>query len=244
MIKLDKKTIINLSIFFLVFAGILYLMYVFGWLDLFMDRQYLLDFIEKHRAYAVFIFIGLQTLQVVFAPIPGEVTGFVGGILFGTFWGVVYSTIGLTLGSWLAFTLARLVGRPLVEAVVSPETIQRYDYIMKHKGLFLAFLLFIIPGFPKDYLCYLLGLGHMGLVSFLIVSTVGRLLGTVMLTLGGSFFCNRQYWELFMLSGVCVFLILLTMIYRNSLEQWFRDIRASHLQKVRAKRNGNTKDKQ
>jgi uncharacterized membrane protein YdjX (TVP38/TMEM64 family) len=237
MIKLGKKTIINFSIFLLAFCGVIYLMYVFGWLDLFMNRQRLVQFIEEHRTYAVSIFIGLQSLQVVFAPIPGEVTGFVGGILFGTFWGIVYSTIGLTIGSWMAFTLARIVGRPLVESIVSPEIIQRYDYVMKHKGLFLALLLFVIPGFPKDYLCYLLGLGHMGLGAFLLISTLGRLLGTVMLTLGGAFFCNRQYWQLFTLVGICIFLILVTMIYRTAIEQWFRDLRASHLLKLRAKRD-------
>ncbi len=89
------------------------------------------------------------------APIPGEVTGFVGGIVFGTFWGIVYSTIGLTIGSFLAFILARRVGRPLVDKLVNPEIIKRYDYVMKHKGMFLAFLMFLMPGFPKDYLCYL-----------------------------------------------------------------------------------------
>jgi uncharacterized membrane protein YdjX (TVP38/TMEM64 family) len=237
MINLVKKTIVNFSIFLAAFCAVLYLMHAFGWLDLFMNRKHLVQFIEDHRSYAVYIFIGLQSLQVVFAPIPGEVTGFVGGILFGTFWGIVYSTIGLTLGSWMAFTLARIVGRPLVESIVSPEIIQRYDYVMKHKGLFLALLLFVIPGFPKDYLCYLLGLGHMGLGAFLLISTIGRLLGTTMLTLGGSFFCNGQYWQLFTLVGACLFLILLTMIYRKTLEQWFRNLRASHLLKVRAKRD-------
>jgi uncharacterized membrane protein YdjX (TVP38/TMEM64 family) len=237
MIKLDQKTAVNLVIFILVFCGILYLLYVFGWLDLFLSKQRLLQFIEEHRTNAVLLFIGLQALQVVFAPIPGEVSGFVGGILFGTFWGIVYSTIGLTLGSWIAFSLAKLVGRPLVEAVVSQETIQRYDYVMKHKGLFLAFLLFIIPGFPKDFLCYLLGLGHMGHGAFLLVSTLGRLLGTTMLTLGGSFFRAKQYAALFMLVGIAIFLVLLTMIYRKSLERWFRNIRAAQLLKHRSDRD-------
>jgi len=236
MIKLDKKTIINLSLFVLAFAGIAYLMYAVGLLDLFLSKRRLLQFIDEHRANAVCIFIGLQALQVVFAPIPGEVTGLVGGYLFGTFWGIVYSTLGLTLGSWIAFYLAKLVGRPLVEAMVNPETIQRYDYVMKHKGLFLAFLLFIIPGFPKDYLCYLLGLGHMGHVSFLLVSTSGRLLGTTLLTLGGSFFRNKQYAALYTLTGFSIFLILLVMIYRKTIEQWIRKLRAAHLLKVRADR--------
>src|SRR5581483_8139255 len=102
------------------------LLYASSLFDLFINRRHLVGFIKEHRTYAALIFIGLQALQVVAAPVPGEVTGFAGGIIFGPIWGVVYSTIGLTLGSWIAFVLARLLGRPLVERMVSAETIQRY----------------------------------------------------------------------------------------------------------------------
>ena len=235
MIRLDRNTIIKLSVFILSFGIILSLLHFYGWLDLFTDKQVLLDFIDLHRTYAVFLFIGLQALQVVFAPIPGEVTGFAGGMLFGTCWGIIYSTIGLTLGSLIAFALAKAVGRPLVERVVSSETIQKYDYVMKHKGLFLAFLLFTIPGFPKDYLCYILGLGHMGYGAFLIVSTLGRMLGTTLLTLGGTFFRDEQYYALITLSGFSIALILIVMIYREKLERWFHRIRASQLRSARTR---------
>ena len=144
---------------------------------------------------------------------------------------------GLALGSWLAFQLARLAGRPLVELLVNPETIKRYDYVMKHKGMFLAFLMFLIPGFPKDILCYLLGLGHMRQRDFLVVSTPGRLLGTTLLTLGGTFFRHRRYGALFTLAGVCIFIILLTMVYRETIERWFRRLRAYQLIKRRADRH-------
>jgi uncharacterized membrane protein YdjX (TVP38/TMEM64 family) len=237
MIKLDKKSVLQLlSIVFFVAVGT-YLLYTFGLIDLFADRHRMLRFIHEHRAYSVLIFIALQAIQVVAAPVPGEVTGFVGGYFFGTFWGIIYSTIGLTIGSWLAFVIARVLGRHLVEAFVNARTIKQYDYVMKHKGLFLAFLMFLIPGFPKDLLCYLLGLGHMGQRDFLIVSTSGRLLGTVLLTLGGTYFRDQRYGALFTLVGVCIFLVLLTMIYRKTIEQWFRGLRASHILKHRAERN-------
>jgi uncharacterized membrane protein YdjX (TVP38/TMEM64 family) len=243
MVRLNKKTIINLSAFILVFAAIMYFMYAYGWVDLFTDMQRLIRFTAEYRTYSVCIFIGLQALQVVFAPIPGEVTGFAGGIIFGTFWGIVYSTIGLTLGSWIAFTLAKVLGRPLVESVVSPETIQKYDYVMKHKGLFLALLLFMIPGFPKDYLCYLLGLGHMGHGAFLIVVIFGRLLGTSLLTLGGAFFRDERYGALFTLVGISIAIILLSMIYRETITRWFRRIRAAQRLKRRVNRARIKKDK-
>jgi uncharacterized membrane protein YdjX (TVP38/TMEM64 family) len=243
MITFGRKTIIGVVLAGLVLAGLLYLLYANGFIEYFTNRRRLLNLINAHRAYAAFIFIGLQALQVVVAPVPGEVSGFVGGVFFGTARGILYSTVGLTLGSWMAFILARLAGRPLVELVVKAETIKRYDYVMKHKGMFLAFLMFLIPGFPKDILCYLLGLGHMGQRDFLVVSTSGRLLGTVLLTLGGAFFRHRRYVALFTLAGVCIFVILLTMVYRETIERWFRRVRAAQLMKHRA-RSRAKKDKQ
>ncbi len=244
MIKFDKKNIAGIAVAGLVLGGIVYLLYAYGLIDYFTDRQRLVNFINKHRAYAAFIFIGFQTLQVIAAPVPGEVTGFVGGVFFGAGWGILYSTIGLTLGSWIAFVLARLAGRPLVQLVVNPDTIKRYDYVMKHKGLFLAFLMFLIPGFPKDILCYLLGLGHMSQRHFLLVSTSGRLLGTTLLTLGGALFRYRHYGALFMLVGISIFFILLTMVYRETIERWFRRLRAAQLLSRRTDRARLKKNKQ
>ncbi len=236
MIKFEKKTIAGFIVFGGVVAGILYLLFPLGLAEYFTNRRLLTHVITEHRTNAVMIFIGLQVLQVVAAPLPGEVTGFVGGIFFGTVGGVVYSTIGLTVGSWLAFVLARMAGRPLVERIVKPETINRYDYVMKHKGMFLAFLMFLIPGFPKDILCYVLGLGHMRQRDFLVVSTSGRLLGTVLLTMGGSFLRNRRYGAFFTVVGVGIAVILLVMIYRENIERWFRGMRVEQRLKSRAER--------
>jgi uncharacterized membrane protein YdjX (TVP38/TMEM64 family) len=236
MIKFDRKTIVGLAVFGAVFAGIIYLLFPLGLVRYFTDRRLLTHVITEHRTNAAFIFIGLQILQVVAAPVPGEATGFVGGVFFGAVGGIIYSTIGLTIGSWLAFAIARMAGRPLVEKLVNPETIKRYDYVMKHKGMFLAFLMFLIPGFPKDYLCYLLGLGHMGHRDFLLVSTTGRLLGTVLLTMEGSFFRAQRYGAFFTILGISVAAILFVMIYRNNIERRFRRIRAAQRLKSRAER--------
>ncbi len=236
MITFDKKSISGIVLLFAVVALLWYLFFPLGLVRYFTDKKFLMHFIQEHRAYAALIFIGLQALQVIAAPVPGEVTGFVGGVIFGTTWGIVYSTIGLALGSWLAFVIARLAGRPLVERFVNPETIKRYDYVMKHKGMFLAFLMFLIPGFPKDILCYILGLGHMGHRDFLIVSTTGRLLGTTLLTLEGSFFHHKRYGAFFTVLGISILAVLLVMIYRETIERWFRRIRVAQRRKSRSER--------
>ena len=224
MFKIDKKTFILFLLMCAVIAGMTYALYATGMIDLLTSKARLLHLIKENRTHAATIFIGLQIMQVVAAPLPGEVTGFVGGILFGPLWGVVYSTIGLTIGSWVAFMLARTLGRPIVERLVNPATIARYDYVMKHKGLLLAFLLFLIPGFPKDLLCYVLGLGHMSQRDFLLVSATGRLLGTVLLTIGGTFFRDEHYAALFTVVGISLLIVLLAMIYHDPLERMLRRI--------------------
>jgi uncharacterized membrane protein YdjX (TVP38/TMEM64 family) len=223
MFKLDKKTVLLLLLAIAVMAGMAYVLYATGLINLLTSKNRLLQFIKENRAHAATIFIGLQIVQVVAAR-TNEVTGFVGGILFGPVWGVVYSTIGLTIGSWIAFMLARLLGRPLVERVASRETLERYDYVMQHKGLLLAFLMFLIPGFPKDLLCYFLGLGHMRQRDFLLVSATGRLLGTVLLTMGGTYFRDAHYGALFTVVGLSLAVILLVMIYRDRVELVLRRI--------------------
>ena len=73
----------------------------------------------------------VQILQVLAAPIPGEVTSLIGGCLSGSSLGTVYSTIGLRIGSWMVFVLAIFFGLPLVEKAVKPSIIEKYDYSLK-----------------------------------------------------------------------------------------------------------------
>ena len=196
-----------------------------------MDRARLIAWIRSLGAWGFAGFILLQVVQVVAAPIPGEATGVLGGYLYGPAVGVVLSTIGLTVGSYVAFTLSRYFGRPLTDKFVDAKTMERFDYLLLHKGLFLIFLLFLIPGFPKDYLCYILGLGHLTTLEFLAIATTGRLLGTMLLTLGGTFLRNHQYYHFFLLSGGAVVIVILTIAYRARLEQFFEKLHERHLQK-------------
>jgi uncharacterized membrane protein YdjX (TVP38/TMEM64 family) len=187
-----------------------------------MDKNKLTSFLDSLGPFSFIGFILLQILQVVAAPIPGEVTGFIGGYLYGVLLGLVLSTIGLTLGSWLAFILSKTFGRPFTEKFIKKETIERYNYLLKHrKAAFLVFLLFLIPGFPKDYLCYILGLGPMGTMEFLIISTAGRFSGTVLLTLGGTYIRNHQYYNFSILLGIVIVIVLISMAYRDKLEKLF-----------------------
>jgi uncharacterized membrane protein YdjX (TVP38/TMEM64 family) len=201
-----------------------------------MDRERVHAFLESLGPLSFIGFILLQTLQVVAAPVPGEVTGMLGGFLYGPYLGIFLSTIGLTLGSWINFALSKTFGRPFADKFVSKKTMDKYDYLLHHKGAFLVFVLFLIPGFPKDLLCYILGLGHLTTREFLIISTVGRFGGTVLLTLGGTYLRHQQYYRFSVLLGVAIVIIFLSMVYKDKLERLFRIWHISSRKKERDKK--------
>ncbi len=192
-----------------------------------MDRKRIKSFLDSLGPVSFAGFILLQMLQVVAAPIPGEVTGFLGGYIYGPVLGILLSTVGLTLGSWAAFALSRVFGRPFVERFVKKETIAKYDYLLHHKGAFLVFLLFLIPGTPKDFLCYILGLGHLSTREFLVISTVGRFGGTALLTFGGNYIRHHQYYRFSILLGTAVILIFFSLLYKDRLERLFHALHVS-----------------
>ncbi len=205
---------------------------IWGWLtpvyEFLTDKDRVKATIEAAGPMAPLLFIVIQAFQVVLAPIPGEATGFIGGYLFGVPLGLLYSTLGLTLGSLGAFLLGRWLEKRFVTRVVSPETMRRFDFLMERQGALIAFILFLFPGFPKDYLSFILGLSPMDLWVFLVICTVGRIPGTLMLTLQGAQVYKGNYWTSLILVGVCVILAALSYYYRENLYNLIRRLESWH----------------
>jgi len=193
--------------------------------DLFHDRQQLKGIIRSYGAYSPLAYILLQIIQVVIAPIPGGAIEWLGGFLFGVKAGFIYSMIGLILGSWLAFSLARIFEKVAVEKFVPEKTRKRFDYLVEHQGAILSFILFLIPGFPKDALCYILGLTPMHLGIFLIISTIGRIPGTLMACLQGGKAFEHQYKTFLILLGISGLLILVFYIYHEEIHNLVKKLK-------------------
>ncbi len=190
------------------------------------SRDHMNDFISSFGPYASVVFVGLQILQVLLAPIPGELTGFVGGYLFGTGMGFLYSTVGLSIGSLVAFAISRRLGLPFVRRFVGQEIMAKFDYLMEHQGALFSFIFFLIPGLPKDYFCYLLGLSPMHVLTFLVVACVGRIPGTLLLTMQGQAVRSENYRAFFVVLGLALLLAVLALIYRDRIEGWLKHKRS------------------
>jgi uncharacterized membrane protein YdjX (TVP38/TMEM64 family) len=214
---MNKKTILQAILLLSVLAVCLFAFFHFDLYTFFSDRDKAVVFIKSFGPWSAVVFIFFQILQVLLAPIPGEVTGIIGGYIYGPVLGTLYSTIGLAVGSWLAFCFAHLFGEPLVEKIVKPETLRSYDSFLQHKGRFVIFILFLIPGFPKDALSYILGLSHMRALSFIFISTAGRLFGTVSLSIIGGLAQARQYEWLGIVLILCGIIVIAAYMNREKL---------------------------
>jgi uncharacterized membrane protein YdjX (TVP38/TMEM64 family) len=184
------------------------------------DKERSAAFLQGLGWVAPLGYMAVQFLQVVIAPVPGEATGFIGGYLFGTLGAFVYSTIALTLGSWINFLIGRYLGKHWIRHVIPANTLARMDFILKHQGAIVIFILFLLPGFPKDSLCLFLGLSALPVKVLVILSAIGRMPGTLMLSAQGASLFEGDYLLLGILMGLCLLLGILAWRYREALYRW------------------------
>lgn len=234
--KVTLRALLRLGLLAVLIAFLVFLSYELGIIEFFLNEEKLKKFINSLGPLGFIGFILIQAFQVVAAPIPGEVTGLLGGYLYGTVGGAILSTIGLTLGSVVAFILGRIFGKPFVERVVDPTVLSKFDYLLHHKGAFLVFFLFLIPGFPKDYLSYFLGLSRLSVVEFTVIAGVGRLLGTILLSLGGSYLRHHEYEKFFSLAGIAIVVMMIVWMFKDKMERLFRIWHINKYKREREKR--------
>ncbi|MGH7312617.1 MAG: TVP38/TMEM64 family protein [Candidatus Rokuibacteriota bacterium] len=186
---------------------------------LYRDKHFLKEIVASWGWLAPVVFVVIQALQVVLSPVPGEITGPVGGALFGTWWGLAYSTIGLTTGTLICFGIGRKWGEPFVRPWLSEHNWSRLNFIVEAEGAIICFLLYLIPGFPKDIISYLFGISFLPFWIFALVSTLGRLPGTWISSYFGANVAEQQYIYAIAFLAVVVALVLPLYYYRNRIIQ-------------------------
>ncbi|MFB5760539.1 TVP38/TMEM64 family protein [Paenibacillus medicaginis] len=176
------------------------------------------DYILATGKLGPIIFILFQILQTVIAPIPGEVVQIAGGYIYGVFLGTFYTTAGMLLGAVIAFYFARFLGGTLIENLLKKKRSQWMAGMVDNKkfSIFL-FIMFIIPGLPKDLFVYAAGLTPIKPLRFFMILLVARfpwLLASVSI---GSNIYQKNYVSTIIISGVSVLAFILGLIYKDKL---------------------------
>lgn len=180
-----RKLYAGISIGVTALLFILITLFIWRWLTSFSAED-LQAYIQSFGILSGLFFLVLQFLQVFIALIPGELLETVAGFSFGPILGTVLCYIGMTGASALIFKLTRRFGIPLVETFISRETIMELRFInTERKRNILIFLLFFIPGTPKDLFTYFIGLTDIRLGEFLAISLIARIPSVISSTYGG-----------------------------------------------------------
>lgn len=144
------------------------------------------DWVNAHGIWGRLAFVGMMVLQVVVAVIPGEPLEIGAGYAFGALEGTLLCVLGAVIGSVLVFALVRTWGAKLLEVFFPLERIQSLKFLQNTRRLnLLVFIVFFIPGTPKDLLCYVVGLTKMKLSMWIAITAVARIPSIVTSTMGG-----------------------------------------------------------
>jgi len=199
------------------------------WWPLFKDPQKIREWLTASGAWAPAVYIFLQALQIVIFVLPGEVTQIAAGWVFGFGWGSVLAVVGTILGSSAAFGLARKFGTSLVHKMAGPQATAKFDGLMESpRFIGSLFLLFLIPGIPKDILCYVAGLSSLRFVPFIVISTVARLPGILGSSLMGKALYQGDWTLLAAVAGGALVLFGIGWFFREAIFRFIERFATKH----------------
>ena len=203
--KADKKDILLVIAVLLLACGLIALtIWLWPWfknLSTPQGQQLLQELAGGLGFGGWLLMVGLQLLQIIVAVIPGEPVEVLMGMLYGAWGGFLTCEVGVLAGSLLVFYAVRLLGAPLVRRIFGENKLQKYAFLQDTERLeLLTFILFFIPGTPKDILTYVAGLTRISPLRFLGISAFARIPSILSSTYAGSTLAKGEW-----LRGLVIF---------------------------------------
>ncbi len=200
----QKKVFTLASTAILIVFGALVTVFIGGPMLKFVEEPELFRaWVDSHGIWGRLTFVGMMIFQVIFAVIPGEPLEIGAGYAFGAIEGTALCLLATTAGSMLVFFLVKKIGVRLVEVFFSLEKINSLWFLRTAKRRnALIFLVFFIPGTPKDLLCYVVGLTDIQWQQWLLISLFARIPSVITSTIGGNALGQEQYTVALVAFGV------------------------------------------
>ena len=219
-----KVAIAILKLIFLILIVVLIPLYLYfyqqDFLMRFRDFNDIVSFLERYKLQSIPIYIILQIAQIVISVLPGQFFQLAAGYLY-TFWpALLFSCIGAFLGTTITFWLAKGLGSDFVHIFFEKDKTEDYVKRLNSKTAYtIVFLLYAIPGIPKDVVSYAAGLSEMKYKPFIILSTIGRLPGMMGSIIIGSMWHKEEYVGMIILAIIAVVAFCCCVIYRKKLHE-------------------------
>ena len=193
-----------------------YLPDVYAWLS---NPDAVHAYVEQHAALSRLAIIGVNTLQIVLAFLPGEPIELASGYAFGFWEGTAACLVASAAGSSLVYWAVRRWGWKVMGLFFTRVQFERFSWLKDARKLeFIMLVIFLIPGTPKDFLTYFAGLTRMRFGAVLAIATVGRIPSIVTSTVAASAFGAGEYGVMVVSMVIAVLLAGLGAIAYRSLE--------------------------
>ena len=166
------------------------------------NPQTYVDTISAHHLPTIISYVLISTIQTIIPIIPGEPVELLAGYLFGKINGTIICLICESMGSIIIILLTRKYGKRIISYIIENKKIKSIEKLKSKKAFNLFSILFIIPGTPKDLLCYFSGLAEYDLIPTLIITTIGRIPSIVSSTITAGYFQDEKY-----ITSIIIYLI-------------------------------------
>ena len=178
----------------------------------------LVERVQNAGAAGVFILLGMQFLQIVVAFIPGEVVQLAAGLMYGPWVGALLILIGCVISSSVIYWLVHKLGAPFVQGMVSTEHLDKFRKFEDSGKLdVVVFVLFLIPGMPKDVFTYIVPLTDMDFKRFISLTTIGRIPGVVGSTYAAAGFASGDYVMSIAILAVLAIIAVAAIVFRDKI---------------------------
>ena len=217
----------NLILLVIIVAGIPAFLYLKYGAELFSkdSAERVVDYLKANSSIAALLIICIQIVQVVICFLPGQPVQFAASYMFGVARGFAFSITGAVIGTVISFYLAKLLGNDAMNLFFGEEKVRDYKKKLDSgRGLLLAFLIYLIPGIPKDIVSYVAGISDMRFRPFLLVATVGRIPGMLGSLMLGHFFGRQDYRAMIIIAVIIAVILLICYIKRDALIGFLDDV--------------------
>lgn len=152
------------------------------------------DRLARHSLISFLVLIVLQAIQIIICILPGQPIQLASSYMYGVIGGYCISIIGAIIGCLITYRLAHFLGVDAMHIIFGEEKVQNYmKKLNSGKALTIVFLIYLVPGIPKDLMSYIAGISNIELKLFLLVSTLGRSPGILGSLLIGYFLARKNY---------------------------------------------------
>ncbi len=179
------------------------------------------EFLRDYREMSIPVYLIAEVLQILVSILPGQIFQMAAGYVFGFAGGTLLTAVGAAIGSVITFFLARVLGSDAVHMMLGEERSKHYSALLNSRRAYLiTFIIYLIPGLPKDTVCYVAGITDMKLLPFLAVSLTGRMPAMAASVAFGALYMKQDYRGMALVALTVALISVVCLIKRRTITSY------------------------